>query len=327
MSPSPEDLRKIGGSDVAAILNRDPYKSAIDVWNRVVHGKGQDVSPEQAKRMRRGTLMEPVIREMAREEFGLKLTGPVRWEHWPAASDFQRDVLRASLDDQHWLPDAYDTSDFDVVEFKSVEADWAHKWGAEGTDQIPENYLLQAQFYLWVTGSTKARVIPLIGVDDLRQYFVLASVDLHNLIAEAVDHFWRKNVLERIPPEPDGSDSYSEYLDQRFPKRTGTLIEADAELTRLATEHRDARDEADRWDERKRLLAQQIAVRLGEADGCEGYLPDGQRFRVTNRIGKGRPSVDWEALCLAHNLPADVKERFSKRTPSATFTNKILKGA
>lgn len=317
MSLSPDDLRLIGGSDVAAILGRDPYKSAVDVWQRITTGKEPEVTLEQAKRMRRGTLMEPVIREMAREEFGLDLSGPDR------LSLPDRPYLRASLDDQHWLDEM--DREFDVVEFKSVESDWAHKWGAEGTDQVPENYLFQAQFYLWVTGVSKARVIPLIGVDDLRQYFVTASIDLHNLIAEAVEHFWRKNVLEKVPPPPDGSDSYSEYLDQRYPRRTGELIQADDELIRLAAEHREARDQADKWEERKKLLAQQIAVRLGESDGCEGYMPDGQKFRVTNRIGKGRPSIDWAALQLAYGLPDDVKEQFSKRTPSPTFTNKLLK--
>jgi putative phage-type endonuclease len=317
VSLSPADLRKIGGSDVAAILGRDPHKSAVDVWRRIVDGVEPEVDPEKAKLFRRGNLLEPVIRQMAWQDFGLALAGPGRW-------DCEVPYLRASLDDRHML-DPEDEA-FDVVEFKSVSPDAAHQWGQEGTDQVPTNYLLQVQFYLWVTGATKARVIPLIGVDDLRQYFVTANIDLHNLIAEATEEFWHKNVLEKVAPPPDGSDSYSEYLRQRYPTRTGVLIEADDALTQLCADHREARDQADAWDERRKVLAQQIAVRLDGNDGAEGYLPTGEKWRVTNRISKGRPSIDWESISLELNLPPDFKEKFSRRTPSPVFTNKVLAG-
>jgi putative phage-type endonuclease len=317
MSLSPEDLRKIGGSDIAAILGRDPHKSAVDVWQRITTGVEPEVDPEKAKLFRRGNLLEPVIRQMAKEDFGLTLTGPKKWGKGLA------ECIRASLDDQHWF-DPSELDGFEVVEFKSVAPDASHQWGQEGTDQVPTNYLLQVQFYLWVTGATKARVIPLIGVDDLRQYFVTANLDLHNLIAEAVDSFWHKNVLEKVPPPPDGSDSYSEYLRQRYPTREkGRVIQGDETIAKLAADHREAREQAKSWEKEAERRKQALAAAMGDAEGACGFLPDGSEWTVSNKMVRRAAVLDWEALQLAHNLPADVKAKFSKQSSSPTLLNTL----
>lgn len=315
MSLSPEDLRLIGGSDVAAILGRDGNRSAVDVFQRCTTGEQPPVSPELQRLFDRGNLLEPVIRAMSARDYGLTLLGPRKLR------DPRRAYVRASLDDVHKADHGEE-----VVEFKSVGEFAGFEYGEPGTDDVPVKHLCQVQFYLAQHGAPRARLYALIGVDDLREYRIEADVEMQGILLEAVDRFHRDHIETGVPPQPDGSDAYGTWLTKRFPRREPKLIiEADDALSLLAEQHREARVQEKAWEKHKKRLAQQIAARLGEAIGAEGYLPDGRKWKLTNRLQANPPVVDWDAMCMELQIPAGTKERFTSRGTHLRLTNNILK--
>ena len=62
-------MRKLGGSDIPKLMGISPYGGPFEVFQRVVNGVESEWSP----RMERGTVMEPVLRSLGQQHFGLDI--------------------------------------------------------------------------------------------------------------------------------------------------------------------------------------------------------------------------------------------------------------
>lgn len=297
MGLTPEELKLIGGSDAAAIVGVSPYASAHDVYARIVEG----AVTEETRPMRRGTLLEPVIRSMAAEELGMKFLGPrkLRFKGWG----------RASLDDVALVDGAEE-----VAEFKSVGPFADGEYGEPGTDAIPPQHVCQVQVYMAATGMPRANLVALFGTDDLRQYVVPADAELQGMLFEAMERFWVDNVLTRTPPLVDGSSSCAEALARRFPKVTAPLLPADKDAETWAQILREARAAKDAAESAEKNARNHLLERIGDAEGIEGA-----GWRITYKETKGKPSVDWQALCFEAKVPPELVKKFTKRTPYRVF--------
>lgn len=74
-------------------------------------------------------------------------------------------------------------------------------WGEPGSAEIPQDYLLQVQHGLFVTGLEVADVAVLIGGSDFRIYEVPADAELQTMLLDREADFWRR-VQSAVPPEP-----------------------------------------------------------------------------------------------------------------------------
>lgn len=289
---SDDDKKRIGGSDVAPILGLSEHAGPVDVWRRVVLGES---TPENAA-MRRGVLMEPVIREMVRAEHGLRLLGPRRLR------DPKRPWVRCSLDDTS------DEKDAEIpVELKSVSARAAYKLG-EAEDDIPHAWALQVQMYLAESHAPRGRLFALIGVDDLRQYVIRADPELQAWIFEALERFWADHVLTKTPPPPDSSESYARYLTDRFPQPNGEILRATPEVDAWVRELRAADAEKAACKARCEEAKNRLKGYIGEARGVEG---DG--YRVLWSHVRGREAVDYPALLKHAGISDEEIARFTTR--------------
>lgn len=181
-----EERRKgIGGSDAAAVCGLSPWKTALEVYFEKI---GELADQEENADMRRGTLLEPVVRQMYADETGYEVEKPdgiVTCKKYPFAL--------ANLDGR--VP-AFGG----IAEFKTSRD--RRGWGDPGSDEIPQVYLLQAQHYLAVTGTDRCDVACLFGDFELGIYTILADPDFAELLMEAESRFWRDHVLARVPPDP-----------------------------------------------------------------------------------------------------------------------------
>lgn len=286
-----EEKRLVGGSDAAAIAGVHPWKSAIDVYERVTTGYEKPAGKEA----RRGQLMEPVIRGMAVDELGLKLLGPRKLR------DPKRDYIRASLDD---VAQAEDSEE--VVEFKSVSGFAAQDYGL-GDDEVPQHHLCQVQFYMDKAGLPRARLVALIGVDDLRQYVIQADADVQGMLVEAVDRFWVDHVRKSVPPPPDHSESYAEYLARKYPQDNGTMLAPTPRFRSLKTELQKTKDAIKGLEEREQQIRNQILSDLGDAAGVEGLF--------TYKWTRGRNVTDWDAVAREHGVPQAIIDKHSRKSP------------
>lgn len=146
---SPEWLRVITASKVAAILGLSPWESPRSVWH-AMHG---DLSREEATEAQsRGHFLEPAIlawwQSQHPEVLGVLEQQPsYLLGDWAAATP---DAAAYDPDAKVWC----------LVEAKSTAYD--DDWGQPGTDQIPAYYLTQVIWQMHVSGIHRCYV-PMIG--------------------------------------------------------------------------------------------------------------------------------------------------------------------
>lgn len=182
----------LGSSDAAAILGVSKWATPVDVWRRKVHPETIEEDPDKAKIFRRGRLMEPVIREMAAEDYGLEIVAANR--RYP---DPEHDWMRAEID--------FETEEDGAIvnaDCKSVSPFMAHEWGEEGTNEIPIEYHAQFQFGMMVTGRARCDVYALFGTDQLVRYVVHRDEETIAAMREKCIRFWHEHVLAKVPPSP-----------------------------------------------------------------------------------------------------------------------------
>lgn len=296
MSLSDEEKKLIGGSDVSALVGLNPYKTAIDVFARIVDGR----EDPETKAMRRGTLLEPVIRAMAAEEFGLQFLGPRKVR--------PKEFLRASLDDVIKADDGEE-----VAEFKSVGPFAAGEYGEEETDQVPTQHLLQCQMYMSATGLPRARLIALVGTDDLRQYVITADAEIQSMLVESAERFWKDHVLKRSPPPLDGSDSTARWLQQKFPKNKGDIVRASPEVDAVVREYFDAKRALTAAEEREGVLKHQLQATIGEADALLG-----EGWQITWKRTKDSRGTDWEGVARELGVTPELLKKHAIITKTGT---------
>lgn len=300
-------LRKqgIGASEIGAIAGLNPFKTAIDVWASKLDLA--DHTDSEASRW--GHRLEPVVAEAWAERMGLGL-----------------DKLKTcdSLvhpEHSHVLatPDRLVAIDGGLanLEIKTLGHRQAHRWGEEGTDQIPEEYVAQVQWQMLVIRASLkvdlriSFVAALIGGQQLRCYEVPFDPELAGDLLEIGTDFWKRHVLTREPPPAAESRAAAEYLAKRFPKHERPMLVADAEA-RKALEHlRAAREAADLAEREKADAEVRVKELLKDAEGIEAEGIG----RVTWRASKERSTTDWKAVAEEAKAPPELIKKHTATKP------------
>lgn len=236
----------IGSSDACAILGLSKWATPLDIWRRKIHPDTlTDEDRDKEKIFRRGRLMEPVIRQMAVEDYGLKMFRTnVRWPH-PEHS-----FLRAEIDFETLEGDEFVNNDC-----KSVSPFATAQWGEEGTDEIPIEYHAQFQFGMLVTGRKRCDVWALFGSDDLVKYVVHRDDEACQGMLEKCLHFWRHHVQCKVPPSP------ATVPDVEFLMRsiTGRKVPANPDILEKIAQYRQAKATAKAAEEAIEVLKFDLA--------------------------------------------------------------------
>jgi putative phage-type endonuclease len=195
------ELRRlgIGGSDVGAIAGYNPWRSPIHVYLDKI-GKGEEV--EQNEPMYWGKVLEDVVAREFVNRTGLKvrrknaILKSKKWDFMLANID--REIIGEKVG----------------LECKTTNAFSRTAW-EDG--RVPEDYLLQCQHYMAVTGYEKWWIAVLIGGNS----FVMNCIDRDNVMIEKMieleENFWKGNVLAKNPPFIDGSDACTDLMKIMFP--------------------------------------------------------------------------------------------------------------
>lgn len=194
LTDSQKELRKsgIGGSDAAAILNISKYRTVQDVYNDKL-GEADGFEGNLATVL--GNHNEDLIRRLYEVHIKTKLIKPSEaFVH----SDYP--WMRCNLD--------FHSEDNTIVgEIKFTSS--YKQWGDEGTDEIPNEYLIQCAHNCIVSEShfgisyTKFPCIALInkfGKWEMKEYFYTRNAKLEKVLIHAEDKFWNDNVLKQIQP-------------------------------------------------------------------------------------------------------------------------------
>ncbi|HWU35440.1 MAG TPA: YqaJ viral recombinase family protein [Methylovorus sp.] len=208
----------IGGSDIAAILGISPYKSIVDLWLDKTTPPREGGQNAAAKR--RGTRLEPYIRDMITEEHGLQIV-----DFNSRYQDEEIPYFASEIDFEYF--DA-ETGQVENGEIKTVHPFKAKEWGDINTDLLPIHYVAQVQWGLGVKRRNRCKVFALIG-DELKPYQIDRDEETIQAMRARAVEFWTHYVLPKVQPPLDYQNKdVLETLKRMYPGSDGTVIEATA---------------------------------------------------------------------------------------------------
>ena len=189
----------LGGSDASVIMGMNPWKSRLALWAEKT-GETEPADLSDNMRVYFGTQLEPIV-----AEWFTKVTG----------KQVRRRGMMQSCD-HPWMLASLDrevVGEKAGLEIKTAGVDQAKYWK---DDNVPDAYYLQCQWYMACTGYERWYIAVLIGGNDARWNVVERNEEQIKALVEEGQKFW--NLIEkRIPPEPDGSDSAGETLEDIYP--------------------------------------------------------------------------------------------------------------
>lgn len=190
----------IGGSDVAAILGISPFRTALDVWREKVLRQSDSIDTPAT---RAGVRFEPYVRDAYAR---MLPEGSKVWQPAPTVQGPFRASPDGLAEVAGWQR---------LVEIKTTAL--GRDWGANGSDEVPMHYAVQALWYMDILGLEDADFPVLswpydtrdllglapdeiVAAVELRVFKVRYSPSLAKDIRAKVRQFWEANVIAETPP-------------------------------------------------------------------------------------------------------------------------------
>ena len=189
----------LGGSDVATILNLNPYKSPYQLWlEKTGRVDPPDLSDNFA--VKRGHDMEALVAKWFSEETGYKVhrvNSTLTNENYPyLLGHIDRRIVGKK----------------EGLECKTANWRMAAKFGDAGTDDVPPYYLLQCVVYMMLTGYNVWYLAADLG-GDFRIYRIEYDQELANHVANTTKEWWERHIInDEAPPATDPA-----ALDLQYP--------------------------------------------------------------------------------------------------------------
>ena len=294
----------IGGSDAASAMGINPYQSALALWmdktGRTPNGQTERILGQRAP-MYWGTVLEPIIAEQYSKLTGRKVRRV-------------NAVLQHPDEDKPWMLANLDFAIVGSEETHILECKTAGEFGAKHwREGVPDYVLCQVQHQLAVTGKQAADVCVLICGQELQIHRIERDDELIEAIIRLERRFWQQ-VLDDTPPDPDGSDSAAQALQQLYPRDNGSTLYWQDDLTRNDEFTRlvETRSKLEALNHYEAQLKQALQMQLGEATRAE--LKEGH---ITWR--RSKDSVSLNTSRLLEKQPELLKQYPQTRKGSRRF--------
>lgn len=265
----------IGGSDAAAVIGVNPFKSAYSVYLDKI-GEGEHI--DTSYRMELGSRIE----EFIAKEFELATGKQTRRRNAILQHD-EHEFMLANIDREV-------VGEHAGLEIKFISPFAAKAWEDGG---IPLYYELQCLHYMAVTGYKKWYLCALVGNERLEIREIERDEETINGLIEAEKEFWTEHILAQNPPEPSTKD-LSEFLKRVYPKATeglSTIIESQTgNLDRLV----EVKDLIKKLEEEKEDIENNIKLAIGEAENGVN-----SKYKVTYKTSE-RETIDTKKLKMEH---------------------------
>jgi predicted phage-related endonuclease len=283
----------IGSSEIAMLVIGEhgqpisPYGGPHTLWRKKmgVELPGEDFVSAV---MERGTLLEPVIAKWWAEENGFT-------------------IRKARTRRHKTFPHCVDSCDYiasrippggppekSCLEVKAITPTNWHKWGEPGTDQVPLEFALQAQ---WHCGhhDTKLCYVTADTGYGRQDYTIEADPELFLALAEVAERFWVDCVENKSEPPADKDNSTSRWISRRMKLTSETLLPAPDEVVEMMQRIRTLAIDKKTLEAELDTLENRLKQEIGE---YAGFFVPGSKQKVTYKERKGRKFVAWEQLVV-----------------------------
>lgn len=285
------ELRRgyIGGSDAAAIVGMNPYKSAYALWAEKT-GKVPEFTGNVTTKV--GSFLEQLVAEMFSDETGKKVRR-------------KNAMLENTL--YPWAEANVDRmvcGEPALLECKTTNSFPAMRQIRGG--EFPDMWYCQMLHYLAVTGLKRAYLAVIVGGREFHWFTLERDEDEIAALMDAERDFWTM-VKDNVPPPIDGAQSSSETVSALYPENNEDEIDA-------AAVENDMRQYMELGARIKELKAMQD----GYANQIKSYLKDAavgrsEHFKVTWKAQERRT---FDANLFQKKYPdADISDCY--KTSSA----------
>ena len=289
----------IGGSDAAVVCGISRYKSPVELWMEKTDQMPYQEAGESAYW---GTQLEALVRTEFTKRTGIE----VRTVNQILQSA-EHPYMLANLDG------ICENAEHGLCGFEAKTAS-AYK-AAEWEDTIPDEYQLQLQHYMAVTGYKGFYIAVLIGGNTFRWRFVERDEELIAMLIELEQDFWN-HVQEMTPPSPDGSKATAQFLAERFPDSTPkSQITLPDTAAALLEQYDIACQQMEVLTEQK----QKAENLLKEMLGCNEIGTIGDRVITWKSISQER--LDSKTLKVEH---PDLYKKYANKTTYRRFSIKTV---
>ena len=240
----------IGGSDVAAVLGIDPYKTALDVYREKIAETPAETPDNPA--LIAGRKLEAVVAEWFEEATGYRVLNDFkirRHRKYP--------FLIANIDRLIVSQNGRGTG---ILEVKTTNRYSFRHWTDEG---IPPQYYAQLQHYLFVTGHRWGAFAVLVDGREFYRFEVGRDEEFIPAMESLLIRFWKEHVEKRIPPEPQTKGDVL-FL---YPKSAaGKVVEAVPEVFDTYLELKNLQEKIKALQEEEKKLKDRLLVVMRDAE-------------------------------------------------------------
>lgn len=254
-----ERKRGIGASEAPAVLGLSPFEDATTLALRKL---GRLPAVEESEAMELGTLMEPVLAELYQRRTGRAIVYQQVFRKDPKLP-----FLFATVDGVD--------SESELVEFKTTGAWSAKELGEEGTDEVPEHWLIQAHQQMHVCRKDVVNFAVLVGGQSFRSFTVRRNQALIDAMLPSLEQFWDTVQRGEVPESP--ATLYTpKILAALNPECSGEAL-CGPGFTSIVAEYERLKDVEKRAKEGAEGLKAEILKAMGKNE--IGLLDDGRRLK------------------------------------------------
>lgn len=246
----------IGGSDAAAILGINPWKTPMDVWLEKT-GEFED-EPRDNEKMYWGNVLEDVVAK----EFSIRTGLRVRRRN-AILKHKKHNFMIANVDRL-------------VIGHKAgLECKTAGHYASDDWEMgVPEFYQAQVQHYMAVTGYEAWYVVVLIAGQEFKFFKLTRDNQFIKDMIDAERDFWQK-VQNMTPPPIDGTKASCELIKRLYPKsEKDKEIQLPYEAYQLIQQYEQASVSVKQAQLLKDEAANKLKEMLGTAE--KGFIHDRQ---------------------------------------------------
>jgi putative phage-type endonuclease len=241
----------VGASEVALLFGLESYgdKTVGDLWFEKKYGTNRSKGNESTYW---GNKLEQIVLDEAEQRLGTKI---VDRQKWLRVGD-----VGATLDGRLESSGA-------VIDAKTsgiVGPGNLSSWGDEMTDSIPENYLVQIQAQLLVTGAELGYIAALIGNRGFSIFQIEPHAELMAAIQAKASEFIASLSGDIAPDEPPTLETL-----KRIKRQPNKIVPQTLELDELYSKFKEAQYDSKTAIDRKESLQRQILAKLGDAEAAE----------------------------------------------------------
>ena len=235
-------------------------KTISDLWFEKKYGVCKSGNGNASTKL--GLRLEAAVLEAAEERLGSPIIDRQMW--------LTRNCNGATLDGR--------VDERTIVEAKTsglLGPSTLAQWGEDGTDEVPDNYVLQVQAQLFVTGAELGYLAALIGGRGFAMFRITPQAELQAAITVKSAEFIASLASDVPPPEPPQLDTLKRI--RRQPNKVVAISDE------LRDRFEAAKADAKAADDQKERVQRELLAALGDAEAgeCSGGMFT--YFEQTNR--------------------------------------------